>query len=187
VKITHGVLASEQSLCDVDKVVGGLVVEVAGDPNGGRPCGSGDCQGIGHGFSWGSVAELFLSARADSAANSRRRQRGNSLRLVNPKGRERKTMWRPKHPGRCGMSAVQVTKPLNRASSSVKRSAMRKSTTWATSSEARTSQGGGEVSFAASDLDIRHLWVSRSRYGQQYKRRRCYDGPDPIGRLFGAR
>jgi hypothetical protein len=36
VEIAHGVLPSEQSLCDLDKVVGGLVVEVAGDPNGCR-------------------------------------------------------------------------------------------------------------------------------------------------------
>jgi hypothetical protein len=85
VKIAHGVLPSEQSLCDLDKVVGALVVEVAGDPNGGRPCGSVDCQGIGHEFSWGSAAELFLSARADSAANSRRRQPGHSLRLLTQK------------------------------------------------------------------------------------------------------
>lgn len=128
VEIAHGVLPSERSLCDLDKVVGGLVVEVAGDPNGGRPCGSGDCQGIGHGFSWGSVTELFLSARADSAANSRRRQRGHSLRLLTQKVEGGKQCGRRNTPGGEDI-------------------ALRKSTTWAMSSAARTSQGGGEVSF----------------------------------------
>jgi hypothetical protein len=69
-----------------------------------------------------------LSARADSAANNRRRQRGSSLGLLTQKVEGGKQSGRGNHPGGEDI-------------------AIRKSATWALSSAARTSQGGGGVSF----------------------------------------
>jgi hypothetical protein len=109
-KIAQGALLGKQLGCDLDKVIGGLVIEVADDAvviAGSRSC-----------FSWRSVAELFLSARADAAANSRRRQRGTSCSYVPTRSRVENDVA-AETPRAVRISAVQVTKPLNKASSSV--------------------------------------------------------------------
>jgi hypothetical protein len=86
-KISHGVLPRKQSGCDLDKVIGGLVVEIPSDRNGGRPCCSADCQGIRHGSSWGSVAELSLSARADGGRQQQALTAQVLISVAYPQGR----------------------------------------------------------------------------------------------------
>src|SRR5271168_900309 len=71
-------LPREQLRCRLDDLIGSLVVEVAGDSHAGRPSSLGNCHGKVHVINWGSVAEHFLSARADVAAANKRRLRGKS-------------------------------------------------------------------------------------------------------------
>src|ERR1700689_4604254 len=122
------------------------------------------------------VAELFLSARAVASAST-----------LTHKVEGGKQMWPPKHPGREGVGGPGDKTAGQRVIVGVKARYEKVHNVGDVLGSTHIPRRRGSLVFAASDLDIRHLWLSRSRYGQQYKRRRCYDGPDPIGRLSGAR
>src|ERR1700744_2450666 len=94
----------------LDDLIGTFVVEVAGDPHAGRPSGLGDCHGKVHVINGGSVAEHFLSARADWAAADKRRLRGKSCNCV-PKRSSVGNNMAPSTPRAMRMSAVRGLKP----------------------------------------------------------------------------
>src|ERR1700734_3270844 len=103
-------------------------------------------------FQWGVSRRTLLVGEGGFCCQQQASTAWKLTRFAYPKGRGRKTKWPREPPGRCGYCGQKVRN------------------VGVVLGSTHIPRRRGSLVFAASDLDIRHLWLSRSRYGREYKR-----------------